>query len=81
MSANNDYSRDNGNMNEQGQPIQLIQIRPSGKINVDERALDIIAQCDDAPVGFVCLVGKYRGGKSFLLNKLLFLQGRGVIII
>lgn len=32
------------------------------------------------PVGFVCLAGKYRTGKSFLLNKLLNLQGKGVIL-
>ena len=30
------------------------------------------------PVGFVCLAGKYRTGKSFLLNKLLMLEGDGV---
>ena len=29
------------------------------------------------PVGFVCLAGKYRTGKSFLLNKLLGLRGAG----
>lgn len=41
------------------------------------QARDIIAACD-LPVGFVCLAGKYRTGKSFLLNKLLYLDGKGV---
>ena len=30
------------------------------------------------PVGFACLCGKYRTGKSFLINKLLKLEGKGV---
>jgi GTPase Era involved in 16S rRNA processing len=29
-------------------------------------------------VGFCSLAGKYRTGKSFLLNKLLGLRGKGV---
>ena len=38
--------------------------------------LDMIAECD-LPVGFVTLVGKYRIGKSSLLNRLLNLSGQG----
>ena len=64
---------------EDGYPIQLIRIRPSGKIEIDEKALEVISSCD-LPVGFVALIGKYRTGKSFLLNKLLFLEGKGVFI-
>ncbi len=30
-------------MGDDGQPIQFIKIRPSGKIEVDERALQIIS--------------------------------------
>lgn len=62
---------------EGGEPIQLIRIKPSGKVEIDPKALDIISACD-LPVGFVTLSGKYRTGKSFLLNKLLYLEGRGV---
>lgn len=51
-------------------PIQLIRIRPHGEIEVDQGALDLISNCD-LPVGFCCVAGKYRTGKSFLLNKLL----------
>lgn len=62
---------------EDGEPVQLIRIRASGKVEIDPKALDIIAGCD-MPVGFVTLAGKYRTGKSFLLNKLLYLEGKGV---
>lgn len=44
------------------------------------KALDIICSCD-LPVGFACLAGKYRTGKSFLLNKLLYLDNKGVRLI
>lgn len=64
--------------NEPPHAIQLIRIRPSGQIEVDENGLSIISNCD-LPVGFVCLCGKYRTGKSFLLNKLLKQDGKGVI--
>jgi hypothetical protein len=45
-------------------------------IELDEKALDIIAECD-LPVGFVTFVGKYRIGKSCLLNRMLGLPGDG----
>jgi hypothetical protein len=60
-----------------GEPVQLIKISYTGSVSVDSTALDIISSCDE-PVGFACLVGKYRTGKSFLLNKLLNLPGNGV---
>ena len=80
MSGDMGYSKpDYGSLSENGEAIQLIRIRPSGNVEVDERALDIIASCD-MPVGFVTLVGKYRTGKSFLMNKLLSLPNQGVKI-
>ena len=60
-----------------GEPIQLIKITEYGMIQANPSALDLIASCD-LPVGFCCLAGKYRTGKSFLLNKLLRLEGQGV---
>lgn len=39
-------------------------------------AIDLINSYDQ-PVALVCLAGKYRTGKSFLLNKLMKLKGRG----
>jgi protein tyrosine/serine phosphatase len=56
--------------NSPGRPIQLIRIKGNGKIEVDQTALDIISNCD-MPVGFCCVAGKYRTGKSFLLNRIL----------
>lgn len=32
QSANGDYSRDNADYNEDGEPVQMIRIRPTGKI-------------------------------------------------
>jgi predicted GTPase len=55
-----------------------LKIEHNGKIEINEDALNIIAQYN-SPVGFVSLVGKARTGKSCLLNRLLELKGRGVI--
>lgn len=57
--------------------MQLIRIKEDGKIEVNEEALNLIAQYN-LPVGFVSLVGKMRTGKSCLLNRLLQLTGKGV---
>jgi hypothetical protein len=68
---------DGGDVGGPGRPIQLIRIRPYGQIEVDQAALEIITNCE-RPVGFCCLAGKYRTGKSFLLNRLLKLEDNGV---
>ena len=34
----------------------------------------------DGNVAFVTVAGKYRTGKSFLLNKILGLKGQGVVL-
>jgi hypothetical protein len=60
-----------------GRAVQLIRMRPYGQIEVDQTALEIITNCE-RPVGFCCLAGKYRTGKSFLLNRLLKLEDNGV---
>ena len=78
VSENGNYSRDShGNIPDQGEAIQLIKIKPSGQIEISDKGLDVIANCD-LPVGFVSLVGKYRTGKSFLMNQLLGIEGKGV---
>lgn len=58
-------------------PVQLVKFKPNGQIELDDAALDLISMYNK-PIGFVCLAGKYRTGKSFLLNKLLDLRGAGV---
>lgn len=57
--------------------MQLIRIRPNGKIEIIPEAISAIASVD-GPIGFVSLVGKTRTGKSCLLNRLLHLTGDGV---
>lgn len=56
--------------------MQLIRIRPNGKIEIIPEAISAIASVD-GPIGFVSLVGKTRTGKSCLLNRLLHLTGDG----
>ena len=61
----------------QGKPIQLLKVLPSGRIELNEEALSLIASCE-TEVGFVSIVGKMRTGKSCLFNRLLGLAGKGV---
>ena len=58
--------------------MQLLKVLPSGKIELVEDTLSLIASCD-TEVGFVSIVGKMRTGKSCLMNRILSLTGRGVI--
>ena len=57
-------------------PIQLVKNSKDGEFAVNMAAIDLINSYDQ-PVALVCLAGKYRTGKSFLLNKLMKLKGRG----
>ena len=52
-------------------------MKPNGEFEVNHDALELINSYNK-PVGMVCLAGKYRTGKSFLLNKLLEIGGSGV---
>ena len=54
---------------ENGEPLQLIRVKEDGQFElVEETAKKILDT--DGNVGFCCLAGKYRSGKSFLLNRL-----------
>lgn len=57
-------------------PIQLLKLLSNGKLEVNYDAIDLINSYSK-PIGLVCLAGKYRTGKSFLLNKLLGIRGKG----
>lgn len=50
--------------------IQLIEINDEGEWNINERALNIIKGVN-TKLGVISVVGPYRTGKSFLLNRLL----------
>eukprot|EP00924_Labyrinthula_sp_SR-Ha-C_P010560 snap_masked-scaffold_102-processed-gene-0.20-mRNA-1 protein AED:0.26 eAED:0.26 QI:0/0/0/0.33/1/1/3/0/129 len=58
-----------------GKAVQIIDVNPKEKtLNLNEEALkDILSRVDeDMPISIVSVVGKFRSGKSFLLN--FFLQ-------
>eukprot|EP01016_Furgasonia_blochmanni_P011120 TRINITY_DN14920_c0_g1_i1.p1 TRINITY_DN14920_c0_g1~~TRINITY_DN14920_c0_g1_i1.p1 ORF type:complete len:287 (-),score=54.74 TRINITY_DN14920_c0_g1_i1:58-861(-) len=60
-----------------GYPVQLIKYDPrTQKFELNPEAVNELCQFDKK-ISIVCLAGHYRTGKSFLLNKLLNLEGEG----
>ena len=60
-----------------GRPLQLIRVdKKSGNFELIKETASVICEYN-GNVGFCCLAGKYRGGKSFLLNRILNLKGDG----
>lgn len=51
-------------------PVQLIEIDDNGKCNVNQEAMRMISGIK-TKVGIISVVGPYRTGKSYLLNRLL----------
>ena len=65
-------------MCDDGKPLQLVKFdKKSGKFTVEAEAAALLNEVK-GNVGFCALAGKYRTGKSFLLNQLLCLKGQGV---
>jgi len=60
-----------------GYPVQLVQADPrTGKFKLnDEVAAELVGY--EGNISFVTIAGKYRTGKSFILNKLLNLSHEG----
>lgn len=59
---------------EDAHAVEIIRIDPAAGLVVDEDALKAILMhpdVQDLPVAVVCVAGKYREGKSFLLNYFL----------
>ncbi|XP_058866459.1 guanylate-binding protein 1-like isoform X2 [Acipenser ruthenus] len=50
-------------------PVCLIENSSTGQLHVNQQALEILTQIDQ-PVVVVAIVGLYRTGKSYLMNKL-----------
>ncbi|MGH0190933.1 UNVERIFIED_CONTAM: hypothetical protein FKN15_055058 [Acipenser sinensis] len=50
-------------------PVCLIENSSTGQLHVNQQALEILSQIDQ-PVVVVAIVGLYRTGKSYLMNKL-----------
>jgi len=63
-----------------GHPVQLIIADPrSGKFTLNQDAAADLMNYE-GNISFVTIAGKYRTGKSFLLNKLLGLRGEGFTV-
>lgn len=60
-----------------GRPLQLVKYdKRTGRFSVEPEAVQALLAVE-GNVGFCALAGKYRTGKSFLLNQLLGLTGTG----
>lgn len=58
-----------------GEAVQIVTYDPrSREFVLNKDGVDILLEYA-GNVGFVCIAGKYRTGKSFLMNKLLGLKG------
>lgn len=51
-------------------PVQLLAVDPDGKLSINQAAARQLSNIRD-PVTVIGIVGKYRTGKSFLMNQLL----------
>lgn len=59
-----------------GEPISLVDIADDGSMGLNAEAERMLRDCSDAPLMVVCVVGRSRTGKSFMLNRILMgLQG------
>ena len=66
-------------MCDDGEPLQLVKFdRNTGEFTIEAKAAQVLSAVQ-GNVGFCSLAGKYRTGKSFLLNQLLCLKGPGVL--
>ena len=58
-------------------PIQFISADfRTQQFKINPEAISLLQQFEASSVSFACVAGKYRSGKSFLLNKLIGLSGR-----
>jgi Guanylate-binding protein, N-terminal domain len=54
----------------EGKAIPFI-VNQNGEFSVSEVAKEYLRSLDGKKVGIVCVVGKYRTGKSFFINKVI----------
>ena len=77
--GNDDYNEEYENTNKdvefREEPIQLIKFDNDG-FKLNEEALNVISSIEDDIV-VVAVIGKARTGKSYLMNLLLDLVGKG----
>ena len=60
----------------QGNPIPFI-INENDEFKVTEGAIKFLEKLKGKKIGVVCVVGKYRTGKSYLINKVILDRGQG----
>ena len=58
----------------EGKPMQLVRITKNKKFEMVEETVNYLKEIDGG-VAICSIVGKYRSGKSFLMNKILELNG------
>lgn len=78
-----DFATENGNEENmptidftcrEGEPLQLVQLEGnSGRFKIVESTFEYLKRFDGG-IAVCSIVGKYRTGKSFLMNKLLDLE-------
>lgn len=59
---------------EEGKPIPFIISEKGQGFKISQEAIDFLSSLSSKRVGVVSVVGKYRTGKSFLLNRILLQQ-------
>ena len=63
-----------------GKPLQLVKITPEGNFEIIKETVNYLKTIEGG-VAICSIVGKYRTGKSFLINKILDLQGNNGFIV
>lgn len=58
------------NITPEGNAIPFI-INQNGAFSVSDQAKEYLRSLDGKKVGVVCVVGKYRTGKSYFINKVI----------
>ena len=63
--------------NQTGRPISFIEFKPGKGFQVSKEAQEFLSSMNDDPLGVVSIVGKYRTGKSFFVNRILLEKKEG----
>ena len=58
------------NQNKQ-KPIQFIKVDHKGKFSIAPEAVEFLKKLKGKKLGVISIVGKYRTGKSFIVNRVL----------
>lgn len=59
-----------------GEALQLVKVEDNQSMSLVKSTVDKILEYD-GNIGIVSVLGKYRTGKSFLINSILGIKGKG----